>query len=34
LKVHLLPGSYTNIKITTPEDMALATLFLQQKEAG
>jgi 2-C-methyl-D-erythritol 4-phosphate cytidylyltransferase len=33
LKVHLLPGSYTNIKITTPEDMTLATLFMQQKEA-
>ena len=33
VKVHLLPGSYTNIKITTPEDMTLATLFLQQKEA-
>jgi 2-C-methyl-D-erythritol 4-phosphate cytidylyltransferase len=32
LKVHLLPGSYTNIKITTPEDLTLATLFLQQKE--
>jgi len=27
--VHLLPGSYTNIKITTPEDLALAQLFLQ-----
>ncbi len=30
-KVHLLPGTYTNIKITTPEDMTLAALFLQQK---
>jgi 2-C-methyl-D-erythritol 4-phosphate cytidylyltransferase len=34
MRVHLLPGSYTNIKITTPEDMALAALFLQQKEVG
>ena len=34
VKVHLLPGSYTNIKITTPEDMTLATLFLQQKDPG
>ncbi len=33
-KVHLLPGSYTNIKITTPEDMTLATLFLQRKDLG
>ncbi len=28
-KVHLLPGSYTNIKITTPEDLFLANLFLK-----
>lgn len=27
--VHILPGSYTNIKITTPEDMLLANLFLK-----
>jgi 2-C-methyl-D-erythritol 4-phosphate cytidylyltransferase len=27
--VHILPGSYTNIKITTPEDLALANLFLK-----
>ena len=26
-KVHILPGSYTNIKITTPEDLLLANLF-------
>jgi 2-C-methyl-D-erythritol 4-phosphate cytidylyltransferase len=31
IKVHLLPGSYTNIKITTPEDLMLANLFLQTK---
>jgi len=27
--VHILPGSYTNIKITTPEDLLLANLFLE-----
>jgi 2-C-methyl-D-erythritol 4-phosphate cytidylyltransferase len=27
--VHILPGSYTNIKITTPEDLLLANLFLK-----
>jgi 2-C-methyl-D-erythritol 4-phosphate cytidylyltransferase len=29
MKVHILPGSYTNIKITTPEDLILASLFLR-----
>jgi 2-C-methyl-D-erythritol 4-phosphate cytidylyltransferase len=29
IKVHMLPGSYTNIKITTPEDLILANLFLE-----
>jgi 2-C-methyl-D-erythritol 4-phosphate cytidylyltransferase len=29
VKVHILPGSYTNIKITTPEDLWLANLFLK-----
>jgi 2-C-methyl-D-erythritol 4-phosphate cytidylyltransferase len=29
VNVHILPGSYTNIKITTPEDLILANLFLQ-----
>jgi len=29
VKVHILPGSYTNIKITTPEDLFLADLFLK-----
>jgi len=28
VKVHILPGSYTNIKITTPEDLLLANLFV------
>jgi 2-C-methyl-D-erythritol 4-phosphate cytidylyltransferase len=35
LKVHLLPGSYSNIKITTPEDLTLAQMLLQtQGSAG
>ncbi|NWG01552.1 MAG: 2-C-methyl-D-erythritol 4-phosphate cytidylyltransferase [Syntrophaceae bacterium] len=29
MKVHILPGSYTNIKITTPEDLLWAHLFLK-----
>jgi len=28
-EVHILPGSYTNIKITTPEDLWIADLFLK-----
>ena len=32
MEVHILPGSYTNIKITTPEDLMLAALLLQAKE--
>jgi len=31
VKVHILPGSYTNIKITTPEDLILANLFLKMR---
>jgi 2-C-methyl-D-erythritol 4-phosphate cytidylyltransferase len=31
VKVHVLPGSYSNIKITTPEDLILANLFLKTK---
>jgi len=30
-RVHILPGSYTNIKITTQEDLLLARLLLQEK---
>lgn len=30
-KVHLLPGSYTNIKITTLEDLMLAELLLKER---
>jgi 2-C-methyl-D-erythritol 4-phosphate cytidylyltransferase len=29
VKVYILPGSPTNIKITTPEDLVLANLFLK-----
>lgn len=29
IKVHLLQGSYTNIKITTPEDLDLANFFIK-----
>lgn len=32
VKVQVLPGSYTNIKITTPEDMMLANLFIQGRQ--
>jgi 2-C-methyl-D-erythritol 4-phosphate cytidylyltransferase len=31
VEVHVLPGDYTNIKITTPEDLLLASLLLQAK---
>ncbi len=33
-KVHILPGSYSNIKITTAEDLMLAHLFLKAKTLG
>ena len=29
LPVHVTPGSYTNIKVTTPEDMVVAEAFLR-----
>jgi len=32
IAVHVLQGSYANIKITTPEDLMLATLLLQTKD--
>jgi 2-C-methyl-D-erythritol 4-phosphate cytidylyltransferase len=31
VKVLVVPGSYSNLKITTPEDLILAELFLQTK---
>jgi 2-C-methyl-D-erythritol 4-phosphate cytidylyltransferase len=31
VEVHILPGSYNNIKITTPEDLVLAQLILQMQ---
>lgn len=30
MNVHIIPGSYNNIKITTPEDLALANLLLKK----
>lgn len=30
-RVRLLPGSYENIKVTTPEDMAIAETFLKKR---
>lgn len=33
-KVRLYPGSYDNIKITTPEDLALAEVLLQRRQAS
>lgn len=32
--VHILPGSSTNIKITTPEDLLLASLILKMEGIG
>jgi 2-C-methyl-D-erythritol 4-phosphate cytidylyltransferase len=33
-KVHVLPGSYFNIKITTPEDLILADFILERGETS
>ncbi len=33
-KVKLYPGSYDNIKITTPDDLALAELLLRKRETS
>ncbi len=32
VKVHVIPGSYSNLKITTPEDLILAEFFLQTRK--
>lgn len=32
-KVHIIPGDYRNIKITTPEDLVLAKVFLAVMES-
>ena len=32
--VHLYPGSYENLKVTTPEDLVLAEAILRRREAG
>lgn len=31
LKIHMVEGSYENIKITTPEDLEIAELFIKKK---
>jgi 2-C-methyl-D-erythritol 4-phosphate cytidylyltransferase len=31
INIHIVPGSYTNIKITFPEDIAIAEMLLKQK---
>jgi 2-C-methyl-D-erythritol 4-phosphate cytidylyltransferase len=33
IRVHILPGSYTNIKITTQEDLLWARLLLREKSS-
>lgn len=33
-KVKMIPGAYENIKITTPEDMEVAKVFLNRIESG
>jgi len=33
-KVKVYPGSHTNIKVTTPEDLYLAEAFLKHKKRG
>ncbi len=33
LPVKITPGSYTNIKVTTPDDMLVAGKFLEEQEA-
>jgi 2-C-methyl-D-erythritol 4-phosphate cytidylyltransferase len=34
LPVRITPGSYTNIKVTTPDDMAVAEKFLEEAAAA
>jgi len=31
-RIKVVMGSYTNIKITTPEDLEIAELFLERRE--
>ncbi len=33
LPVHIVPGEETNLKVTTPEDLAIATLILRQRDS-
>ena len=32
LPVRVTPGSYTNLKVTTPDDMSVAERFLEERE--
>lgn len=34
VRVHMVEGSYENIKITTPEDLDIAKVFAKQKRTG
>lgn len=34
LPVRITPGAYTNIKVTTPDDLSVAEKFLDVAEAG
>ena len=34
LPVRITPGSYTNIKVTTPDDMSVADKFLDEHDGG
>ncbi|MHB8883356.1 MAG: 2-C-methyl-D-erythritol 4-phosphate cytidylyltransferase [Thermodesulfovibrionales bacterium] len=33
-KIKMVPGSYTNIKVTTPEDLLIAALFLEARHSA
>ncbi len=32
--MRITPGSYTNIKVTTPDDLSVAEKFLDEQGAG
>ena len=34
VRVHMVEGSYENIKITTPEDLDIAEVFAKQQRTG
>ncbi len=33
-RIKIIPGSYENIKVTTPEDLPMAELFLRKRKSG